>query len=455
MARIVVSDITSSGCHVTIDNLDTSWGGGNRMIRVYIKQSGYPTESDYEHHIAWRLKTNSADLMGVYWDTEQYGLEPNTTYYLSCYIRVEDTNELLTNPPLKATFKTLSDTFAFTCYANDETIQQTDISSRYADYTLNYGDGQIRKSGMSGNLTFTATPDTRCSFVRWVYRVGSTTATVQYSEDNPFVYTEEKDIFIRAEGKKDTVLPNWTCIDDDIGLLGTDSFVTQIDLGLYELRRYAVSFTYGGTAKIYTMGAIDTRGYLGTTSGWKDSGYPTAYIAEDDDSGDGSNFCITHDVSALTQYYVWVRQHAGDVAGNIRLHIEPPQKPIVGNIEKWDWNISNGNAAAEETQNAKYALDNRKTVSLFAYSVWNDIADKVKAVLDELGESWDSTYLSFNSTKMSSVDKTITAVRFNSLKLNIDSHISTEISDKAKGDKVIGSDFLTLTQCINNWIDSI
>ena len=57
---------------------------------------------------------------------------------------------------------------------------------------------------------------------------------------------------------------------------------------------------------------------------------------------------------------------------------------------------------------------------------------------------------------MSSSDKTLTAVRFNSLRLNIDQIANTGIGEKTKyngvlldSNKVIGNEFIILTNCLN------
>ena len=80
---------------------------------------------------------------------------------------------------------------------------------------------------------------------------------------------------------------------------------------------------------------------------------------------------------------------------------------------------------------------------------------KVKEILDATGSEWDSTYTTYSNTRMTYSDKTLTAVKFNSLRYNIGIHYSTGITDKFKGEFVYGSYFVTLANCINSWINKI
>ena len=124
-------------------------------------------------------------------------------------------------------------------------------------------------------------------------------------------------------------------------------------------------------------------------------------------------------------------------------------------IDKFYWNQSNGSASAQATQTAYSAVVSNDDVDDFSYLVWNDIVDKVKEVLDESGFYWDTTYAAYENTKMSAVDKTLTAARFNSARYNIGIHHVTGIEEKHSGYTVYGSDFLTLVAKLNEWIDTL
>lgn len=126
------------------------------------------------------------------------------------------------------------------------------------------------------------------------------------------------------------------------------------------------------------------------------------------------------------------------------------------NIDLWDWNVSNGsNASVQQTKNAYTAITTKGSILNFSYTVWNDMVDKVKEILDETSSSWNSTYATYANTKMTSSNKTMTATRFNSLKYNIDLHSSTGIATQSSGNIIYGSYFVTLANRINTWINAI
>lgn len=120
-------------------------------------------------------------------------------------------------------------------------------------------------------------------------------------------------------------------------------------------------------------------------------------------------------------------------------------------VEKWSWTSSNGSAGDSQTSAAYSAVTGKGKLSNFSYLVWNDLCDKVKEILDSLGRSWDTTYASYSATRMTSSDKKLTAVRFNSLRRNV----STSYSAVSRGSTVYGSYFTGLASQINSWIDSL
>lgn len=124
------------------------------------------------------------------------------------------------------------------------------------------------------------------------------------------------------------------------------------------------------------------------------------------------------------------------------------QNSVQLSIDLWDWFANN------DTKAAYNAIMNNGLVSEFDFSVWNDLVDRVYDLLDLLGESWNGEYASYYDTRMSSVSKTLTATRFNSLRYQIGTHVSTEITERVTGDTVYGHYFITLTDCLNEWISS-
>lgn len=371
--------------------------------------------------------------------------------------------------------------YAITCYHSDYTIAKTkiSISALGLNYELvpeaqdaNGDDASWEKAGFTYNAKFTATPASGSKFVRWVYRVGSQTASVQYSTANPFTYTGGQDIWIRAEGEIDNsgggdagddtseewILSskNWT---DPVG---TEEIGYSFGLA-GRLRCISTVFEHSGTVKIYSEGSYDALGYLSTSSGWNNStGKPTTPLVSDDNSGDGSNFSITYEVTAGVTYYIWYRHKSITATGKITVYLVSPEESETTTVEPWDWEIGTGS----DRDKAYQAITSNGDVDDFSYSVWNELVDKVLEVIEAdpnesvwFTESNNGTvYLSENSTKMTSSDKVMTAKRFNALRYNIGSRgsaPSTGIADKSTGETVYGEYFIILADCINGWINNL
>lgn len=124
-------------------------------------------------------------------------------------------------------------------------------------------------------------------------------------------------------------------------------------------------------------------------------------------------------------------------------------------VAAWDWNASNGDANAALTKAAKYAVDHKGSLSEFSYKVWNDMCKKVLDIENAAGLQWNPKYAEYLDTKMSSTDKVLTADRFNSLRYNIGRSYSTGIDEVKSGWPVLGSYFVTLTNCMNAWINNL
>lgn len=142
-------------------------------------------------------------------------------------------------------------------------------------------------------------------------------------------------------------------------------------------------------------------------------------------------------------------------SGNNGYMSSPFEVTTLFDIQKWNWDISNGDASRSETQNAYYAVIRKDKTTNFSYKVWNDLVEKVAEVLEADNLEWNNRFASFYGTKMSALNKTLTASRFNSLRYNIGLHYSTGIDTVSKGDIVYGHYFTTLTNCINSWIDTL
>lgn len=371
--------------------------------------------------------------------------------------------------------------YRVTVYFTDEHIASTTFSSGlFITTTGYYGDDYYSSGGFEEPTKFTANPVSNCKFTRWVYRVGSVTATQQYSYANPFTYSGAEDIYIRAEGTTtsgggsggddgDDDGGTWTLAN--MGSLGiiTEEQDIEIIIESYKVYRFAFQFAYDGVPTFYTTGDVYTYGqWTNDTASLKSStGETTSHIAQNHGGGDGDNFRIRstkNPATANTTYYIWVSGYSGDDTGTTTLHIVPPPKPTTETIEKWDWNASNGSANATLTSNAYDAAVNKKATTNFSHLVWNDMVDKVNDVIKAYSSDvdWDSSYATCNDTKTNSEPYYLTAVIFNSIRNNIEiigSYLNlgyyTDIGKVDSGNYVDGDYFLILAEYINDCIDNL
>lgn len=202
--------------------------------------------------------------------------------------------------------------YSITCYFNDADIDTTQIVVYGATtYTKKYGDANLSYSGFTGDAQFTATPATGCIFTQWVYRIGSTSAPVQYSTSNPFTYTGGQDIYIRAEGEIKEVENSYSVTSKGAWNAST------VSIGAYEVLRYSYTPTVNGTLTFYsTTTGTDTIGWINDNSSYSvnSNGYPTSssyYIGSYTDDSNESAFSATAEVVANKTYYLFVCIYGG------------------------------------------------------------------------------------------------------------------------------------------------
>lgn len=131
-------------------------------------------------------------------------------------------------------------------------------------------------------------------------------------------------------------------------------------------------------------------------------------------------------------------------------------------VTKWDWFGVNGDAWAEETMAAYNAVVNKKATTDFSRWVWNDMVAKVYEIAMASTKYWDSHYASRYDTLINKSPCELTAVKFNSLRNNIElvgNYVGlgyrTGIGVVAPGDVVYGEYFITLTNYMNACIDKL
>lgn len=222
--------------------------------------------------------------------------------------------------------------YSATVYTHlDEGIRQIDVYDIDNGITYNISDtgssGVTTEYPIEGNVRFTANMNSGYSFVRWVYREGSTTGTVQYSTRNPFTYRGGQNIYIRAETEEDgsSGTTEWkTVVGDDMLNIDTEQ-TSSTYLDPYTIYRFTVRTENSGTLTVYSDSDLDTIGYLSKSILMNDDGdAPSSILIEDDDNGNGDNFKFSYTVEAGEDYYIYVRCYYGNDEGDVDIVVIPP-----------------------------------------------------------------------------------------------------------------------------------
>lgn len=123
-------------------------------------------------------------------------------------------------------------------------------------------------------------------------------------------------------------------------------------------------------------------------------------------------------------------------------------------MESWSWTDSNGNASAEQTQTAYKILHGILPASAgFSHLVWNDLVDMAGKAVTYAGSSWYSYGgLSINACKVSA-GGTLSAAKYNAIRFNLGSIVSTGITDRTSGDEIKGYYIEKLTDVINEILE--
>lgn len=134
----------------------------------------------------------------------------------------------------------------------------------------------------------------------------------------------------------------------------------------------------------------------------------------------------------------------------------------------WSWSAANGsfNASAAATatltqlNDAYTAITQHGKTTAFSWHIFNDLCHWVADLLSEAGGTWSDNYAALSGTYMTSSDKALTAIRWNSLSYNAQragSALGKTISftARSKGDTVLGSYFTALVNNLNSAIEEV
>lgn len=352
----------------------------------------------------------------------------------------------------------------FACYFNDQGIEHTLIESGDNDYIGYYGDDKVSYTGFTEDLYFTATASSGCTFKCWVYRTGSdessaNTAAVRATTKNPFIYTGDEFIVIRAESNEHGTYDGE--YDEDIsGGGGDEELGVVLDVWsddpspgyiYFEMDNLSAKFT---SANYYCAGLSTVDILPGDT-----------YLAPEYDLGciiatssvpmAEYPYCAMGTLQAPPgTYLVYGYVRSTDIDNRRYWPAGDPAEVTIteaGALIPWDWNASRKTIAAYE------AVTNHGPIEDFSYDIWNNLVTRIMEARSFAGVGmWDmadGTYLSYDDTLMYSRDKELTAKRFNSMKYNLGSEYSTGIKDVSPGDPVKGAYFTTIAEKLNEWIE--
>lgn len=124
------------------------------------------------------------------------------------------------------------------------------------------------------------------------------------------------------------------------------------------------------------------------------------------------------------------------------------------NVEPWSWFAS---TERENFYNVLYG--NLPAESRYlSHNVWNDLVDKVYELIvatnSNYGGQWNQYYISTPEGAHVSRGETLSALKFNATRLNLDLVQDTGIDTVSRNDPILPSYFITLTDVINDVIEN-
>lgn len=326
--------------------------------------------------------------------------------------------------------------YGFTVYTDRYAIEMTDVYSQTSKktYQYAYGTGQQTLGGFTDGdyLEFTATPRNGYNFSRWVYHIGSTTATTKYSTSNPFKYygSTGNDIYIAAEGE--TIgLPQLESVTYTI----TGSRVITVSLIGYNLIGYTVtlglSYTDNTSMTIIQKIPITSNSFSTTITA---ASYATATLSVVFDPGGA--FAKAYNFPHINldgggdedkpDYFAWSSAVS--------------QGLPVRNVSHYEWD----DFIDKILEVLSY--DGSQNTSITSAKYGYPIGTTYQTMLEDCFTSYDYDFDGYP----------LTAKMFNVSRFIIGSNVKTYIEDMTSySSKVLASDFITLENCLNEWIDDI
>ena len=184
-------------------------------------------------------------------------------------------------------------------------------------------------------------------------------------------------------------------------------------------------------------------------------------------SAGGSSSYFSYHLTGLDEdtRYSWTAQLGYDAGGIVWMDVYDngsfrTEAAPLPQVEPWDWNSSNGSASATQTRNFYQSLLGNRSADNMSHLVWNDFVDKVAEMRSALGMSWGRTDIDGTSLPSASgckVDagETLSANKYNGVRYNIGSVMSSGIGKQDRGDKITGNLITILASTLNSIIETM
>ena len=210
-----------------------------------------------------------------------------------------------------------------------------------------------------------------------------------------------------------------------------------------------------GTGTITSISATSTTIRITYTSISGASGYEIAWRRSGETGATTiRTSSLSYTITGLTPDTEYVVNYRGYNSGGDGSYMSSG-RTISTSLIQWSWTASNGSASSAQTQSAYTAVMNKGRLSSFNYLVWNDLVNMINLAINTAGGSWNSSYASLANTLMTSGNKNMTAVRFNSARYNLGRYISVGLGEVSRGNKIYGSYFTSLTIELNRLLNSL
>lgn len=205
-----------------------------------------------------------------------------------------------------------------------------------------------------------------------------------------------------------------------------------------EAIRLEFSCVHDGTLTIYSEGSSDIIGYLCSQAGFNtNNGKPTSIIIEDDDSGTGNNFLITHNVVAGQTYHLYFRCYSITASGSVTIYFVPPQ--AVGRPELFTWD----DGSTVKTSGKEFDI---------TASEWCALLDNINAVRVYKGYSQIQTGSTAAYFTYPDSGDEFTAIHYNQALNGITGMLGSGYNDNAvsSGDEITAAKINLLVEWLND-----